>query len=72
MFQRVTRVVLIAILAAATQASAQDLVITTARVVIGNGAVVPNGAVVVRGGKIVSAGPTSPGARRGSGSMRAA
>ena len=60
MFQCVTRVVLIAILTAATQANAQDLVITNARVVIGNGAVVPNGAVVVRDGKTVSAGPGAP------------
>lgn len=36
--------------------SAQDVAITNARIIVGNGTVVPSGAIVVRGGKIVSAG----------------
>jgi imidazolonepropionase-like amidohydrolase len=35
-------------------ASAQDLVVTNARVIVGNGTVLPRGSVVVRGGRIVS------------------
>lgn len=37
--------------------AAQDLAITNARIVIGNGTVIPSGSVIVRGGKIVSAAP---------------
>ena len=36
--------------------AAQDIAITNARIIAGNGAVVPSGTIVVRGGKIVSAG----------------
>ena len=46
--------------------SAQDLVITNARIIVGSGAVIDSGSIVVRGGKIVSAsaGPASvPGAK---------
>ena len=41
--------------------SAQDLVITNARIIVGSGAVINSGSIVVRGGKIVSAsaGPAS-------------
>jgi imidazolonepropionase-like amidohydrolase len=39
----------------AQMAAAQDVAITNARLVIGNGTVVPSGTIVVRGGKIVSA-----------------
>ena len=35
--------------------SAQDLVITNARIIVGSGAVINSGSIVVRGGKIVSA-----------------
>jgi imidazolonepropionase-like amidohydrolase len=44
--------------------TAQDLVITNARIIVGNGAVIAQGAIVVRGGRIVSVGagvPTAPG-----------
>ena len=34
--------------------SAQDVAITNARVIVGNGTVIPSGTVIVRGGKIVS------------------
>ena len=40
--------------------AAQDVAITNARIIVGNGAVVPSGTIVVRGGKIVFAGfPTA-------------
>ncbi len=35
--------------------SAQDLVITNARIIVGSGAIINSGSIVVRGGKIVSA-----------------
>jgi imidazolonepropionase-like amidohydrolase len=40
---------------AAQTASAQDVAITNARIVVGNGTVIASGTIVVRGGKIVSA-----------------
>ncbi len=42
---------------AAPNLAAQDLVITNARVIVGNGTVINSGSVGVRGGRIVSAGP---------------
>ena len=42
-------------LAAARDLAAQDLVITNARIIVGNGQVVEQGSVVVRSGRIVSA-----------------
>jgi imidazolonepropionase-like amidohydrolase len=42
--------------AAARTAAAQDLVITNARIIVGNGQVVEQGSIVVRNGRIVSAG----------------
>ena len=54
---RVLRVATAAAFAlAATPAFAQDLAITNARIVVGNGQVINSGTIVVRGGKIVSAG----------------
>src|SRR5438552_14291610 len=38
----------------AQTAAAQDVAITNARVVVGNGTVINSGTIVVRGGKIVS------------------
>jgi len=35
--------------------AAQDVAITNARIIVGNGTVVPSGTIIVRGGKIVSA-----------------
>ena len=46
-------------------AAAQDLVITNARVIVGNGTVVEKGSIVVRGGRIASVGPTAPNAPAG-------
>ena len=46
--------------------SAQDLVITNARIIIGSGAVINSGSILVRGGKIVSASAgaaTAPGVK---------
>jgi imidazolonepropionase-like amidohydrolase len=39
---------------------AQDLTITNARIIVGNGTVIDNGSIVVRGGKIVSAAAGAP------------
>ena len=41
-------------LCGAARAAAQDLVITNARIVVGNGTVINQGTIVVRGGRIVS------------------
>ena len=41
---------------------AQDLVITNARVIVGNGTVIPQGAIVIRGGRIVSVAAGAPNA----------
>ena len=38
----------------AARAAAQDLVITNARIVVGNGTVIDQGSIVVRGGRIAS------------------
>jgi imidazolonepropionase-like amidohydrolase len=38
----------------AATAAAQDVAITNARVIVGNGTVIPSGTIVVRGGRIVS------------------
>jgi len=46
----------------AKTAAAQDLVITNARVIVGNGTVIPQGTIVVRGGRIVSASAGAPNA----------
>jgi imidazolonepropionase-like amidohydrolase len=43
-----------ALLGASAPASAQDVAITNARVIVGNGTVINSGTIVVRGGKIVS------------------
>jgi imidazolonepropionase-like amidohydrolase len=44
---------------------AQDVTITNARIIVGNGTVIERGSIVVRGGKIVSAGPGAPSAPGG-------
>src|SRR5687767_4578675 len=41
-------------------ASAQDLVITNARVIVGNGTVIEKGSLVIRSGRIASVGTTAP------------
>ncbi len=57
MTNRLTRVALafFCLLALAGAAGAQDVVITNARIVVGNGTVIDQGSIVVRGGRIVSA-----------------
>jgi imidazolonepropionase-like amidohydrolase len=46
-------------------AAAQDLVITNARVIVGNGTVIEQGAIVVRNGRIASVAPTPANAPAG-------
>ena len=65
MTARATSFASIVFLSSAVLASAQNLVISNARIVVGNGTVVPNGAVVVRDGRIVSAGPAAPAGAQG-------
>jgi imidazolonepropionase-like amidohydrolase len=50
------------VLGAADRLAAQDLVITNARIIVGNGQVVEQGSIVVRNGRIVSAGAGAPNA----------
>src|SRR5215470_13760764 len=45
--------------------SAQDLTITNAHIVVGNGTVIERGSIVVRGGKIVSVAAGAPAAKSG-------
>ena len=47
-------------LAAAVPLAAQDLTLTNARIVVGNGTVIERGSIVVRGGKIASVSPGAP------------
>jgi imidazolonepropionase-like amidohydrolase len=47
-------VLILGAVAAATPVAAQDVAITNARVIVGNGQVINSGTIVVRGGKIVS------------------
>jgi imidazolonepropionase-like amidohydrolase len=48
--------------ATATSLAAQDLVISNARIIVGNGSVIESGTVVVRGGRIASVGAATAGA----------
>jgi imidazolonepropionase-like amidohydrolase len=50
---------MLASLALPNRAGAQDLVISNARIIVGNGSVIESGAVVVRGGRIASVGAGS-------------
>ena len=52
-------------LAAALPAAAQDLTITNARIVVGNGTVIEKGSIVVRGGKIESVSAGAPKSKAG-------
>ena len=56
---------LVAFLLAFTPASAQDLVITNARVIVGNGTVIEKGSIVVRNGRIASVGAAAANAPAG-------
>lgn len=53
------------LLVAAVPVLAQDVTITNARIVVGNGTVIERGSIVVRGGKIVSVAPGAPSAPSG-------
>ena len=52
-------------LSAVAPLAAQDLTITNARIVVGNGTVIEHGSIVVRAGKIVSAAQGAPSATSG-------
>jgi imidazolonepropionase-like amidohydrolase len=52
-------------LGAAAPLAAQDLTITNARIVVGNGAVIEKGSIVVRGGKIESVAAGAPKSKAG-------
>ena len=52
-------------LVAATPLAAQDLTITNARIVVGNGTVIEKGSIVVRGGKIESVAAGAPKSKAG-------
>ena len=58
------RLALLLTLSAVAPLAAQDLTITNARIVVGNGTVIERGSIVVRAGKIVSAAPGAPSAAR--------
>jgi imidazolonepropionase-like amidohydrolase len=53
------------VLSGAAPAMAQDLTITNARIVVGNGTVIERGSIVVRGGRIVSAAAGAPASTSG-------
>ena len=53
------------VLGGLTPLSAQDVTITNARIIVGNGSVIERGSIVVRGGKIVSAAAGAPAAAAG-------
>jgi imidazolonepropionase-like amidohydrolase len=57
-----SRAVVLLTLAAALPASAQDLVVTNVRIIVGNGQVIEQGSIVVRGGRIASVGAVAAGA----------
>jgi len=50
----------VAALVLSQQLAAQELTVTNARIVVGNGSVIENGSIVIRGGKIVSVAAGKP------------
>ena len=60
-----TALALLVVLAAAGGAAAQDLTITNARIIVGNGQVIERGSVVVRGGRIAAVAAGAPSAAAG-------
>jgi imidazolonepropionase-like amidohydrolase len=69
--KRPFRLAIISLFLPVSAASAQDLVITNARVIVGNGTVIEKGSVVVRAGRIASVGPASSNAPAGARSIDA-
>jgi len=61
----VAMAVLVSSVSGARSLLAQDLIITNARVVVGNGTVINQGSIVVRGGRIVSVAAGAPGGSGG-------
>jgi imidazolonepropionase-like amidohydrolase len=55
-----SRALLLLVALVPAAASAQDLTITNARIIVGNGTVIDQGSIVVRGGRIVSAAAGAP------------
>jgi len=51
---------LLVLVASSATVNAQDLAITNARIIVGNGNVINPGTIVIRGGRIASVGPGSP------------
>ena len=68
---RLLRFALPTFLLAAVPVAAQDLIITNARVIVGNGVVVEKGSIVVRNGRIASVGTTTSNAPAGARSIDA-
>ena len=60
-----TLLVLMMAAASTVPLAAQDITITNARIVVGNGTVIERGSIVVRGGKIVSAAAGAPSSTSG-------
>ena len=65
MKKNVSLLVLCAVFGAPVPGAAQDLAITNAHIVVGNGSVIERGSIVVRGGKIVSVASGAPSAASG-------
>ena len=60
-----TRLALFLVLVTAAPLAAQDLTLTNARIVVGNGTVIERGSIVVRGGKIASVSAGAPSSAAG-------
>src|SRR5688500_439637 len=60
-----TRLALLLVLVMAAPLAEQDLTLTNARIVVGNGTVIERGSIVVRGGKIVSVSAGAPASTAG-------
>jgi imidazolonepropionase-like amidohydrolase len=65
MKENLSLLLLCAVLGAPVPGAAQDLTITNARIVVGNGNVIERGSIVVRGGKIASVAAGAPSAASG-------
>ena len=63
--KRSLSIALLFVLSSIRGLGAQDLVITNARIVVGNGTVINQGSIVVRGGRIASAAAGAPAHQRG-------
>jgi imidazolonepropionase-like amidohydrolase len=64
-FAALAAALLVALSFGSRPAAAQDLTITNARIVVGNGTVIDKGSIVVRGGKIASVAAGAPASKAG-------